>query len=78
MIGKINMYGRLKIQRVGRLSYQLCPHRQLSNDEDPAVAVCDDQCPLFGEPEEISPTETRLEICQGKVLKFSELIDERE
>lgn len=77
MEGIITIDGRLKIQRVGRSLYQFCPYA-LSTGEDPVLAICDDQCPQFSEPVTISPTETRLEICQGKILKFTDLKDERE
>jgi hypothetical protein len=78
MKGLITVEGQLKISRGKSFKHQFCPYRSVSvEDEFFMDAICTDHCPLFGEPESISPNEHRLELCHGKVLKFTELEDER-
>jgi len=92
--GLIDRKGQLKIERAGILKYQFCPYRNLSEVDDSTEAVCDDSCPLFGEPVLMTFTTqtgtplkithsieaekvTSFEICNGRMLKFTEFTDER-
>ena len=77
MKGLINQYGSLCIERKGVMKYQYCPNKSLNVEIEMIDAACGDYCPHFGEPETINPNETRIEICHGKVLKFTELEDKR-
>jgi hypothetical protein len=69
MTGTINKSGYLLIDRNGKMISQYCPKNE--------NAFCGDMCPLFGEPEQSSPIDVSLEICQGKVLHFTKIKDER-
>ena len=70
MIGEINMSGELMIKRYKHIRLAACPY---------SMPVCNDKCPLFGEPMPVGKTgkETDLEICK-KILKFTEFTDNRE
>lgn len=71
MKGRIDAGGVLYIERGTKLKKQECPYRP--------VAACNDKCPKFGNPQKKSDSSTwkYLEICDGAVLEFSELIDKR-
>ena len=73
MNGKIASSGVLFIERAGTLTEQACPFSSMSPS-----AFCGDNCPLFGEPQpHDNGNQTRIEICQGRILSFKKLIDER-
>lgn len=61
--------GFLKIARNnGEYTDQFCPTRE--------VVFCGTWCPLFGEIEEISGSQVRIPICQGRKLTFCEVRQE--
>ena len=74
MKGKINKIGWLEILRFGLMEVQLCPFTRETSDEEPRR--CGDQCPHFSEPVDWADGK-RIEICHGKKLYFTELVDER-
>ena len=76
MKGEISKEGNLKIMRGNKMQYQNCP-KTIETGQVQPYNPCGDWCPHFGEPENINPNETRIEICHGKVLKFTELEDKR-
>lgn len=69
MKGKIDKDGYLWIRRPGMLKPQTCPY---SGD------VCNDECPLFSEPEYYDENIATIAICNGNKLYFTELIDQRD
>jgi len=76
MKGEIDKLGNLIIDR-GQTKVQTCPFNSVATWDNQLESPCGDWCPHFGEPENINPNETRIEICHGKVLKFTELEDKR-
>ena len=61
--------GFLKIARNnGEYADQFCPTRE--------IVFCGTWCPLFGEIEEMSGSQVRIPICQGRLLTFSEVKQE--
>ncbi len=65
----IDARGFLKISRNNReYTDQFCPTRE--------VVFCGTWCPLFGEIEEMSGSQVRIPICQGRNLTFSEVRQE--
>jgi hypothetical protein len=89
MKGKIDSDDNLEIQRGEKYKEQCCLYQQ--EDSEGNDGPCGGWCPQFGEPEEdtdsvydknmvlseIPTGKTFLQICQGRVLEFDELIDER-
>lgn len=71
MKGRINKKGILEILRGRTYKRQICIR--------PDIMDCDDNCPMFGEPcKDFDGIHTyKLQICNGRVLEFTELIDER-
>jgi len=70
MIFRITERGILEIKRGSLFKTMICPK---SNRAEP----CKDDCPLFGEPEEINVVQDfsykeeiyiKLELCEGKIL----------
>jgi hypothetical protein len=94
MKGKIDSTGVLFIQRGSSLKPMKCRQAGIlaaGVNAGVVTATCDDDCPLFGEPEKTweftgdelqHKTETDegtwLEICQDRCLTFTEFEDERE
>jgi len=71
MNGKIGKDSSFYIERAGILKKQYCPYVE-------APTECADSCPLFGEPDYQTEEDlTVLELCNGKVLFFESLTDER-
>lgn len=70
--GKIDKKGDFFIERSKKkYQKQICPFNRRNY-------FCGDWCPHFGEPEEFPEYKIKyLQICQGRALRFSELIDER-
>ena len=74
MEGRIDICGELIIRRGTNENMQECPFK-FNNGEN---INCSDDCALFGEPSEVDPQgKIQLQICQGRVLYFDELIDKR-
>lgn len=75
--------GNLEIKRGKEYKGQYCLY-QPHQDEDEMV-TCGDWCPQFGEPEKVEINgggephghKFELKICQRRILKFDEFIDER-
>ena len=75
LVGKINVNGRLFIERKGAMKPQECNYRE---------RTCGDFCPHFGEPRSTDNSKdpeddakTELFICGGSVLIFDKLDDQR-
>jgi hypothetical protein len=67
MKGRIKSVGGLVIERKGKEIIQVCCYKN---------GYCGDHCPHFREPIEMGDV-TAVKICQGTVLEFEKLIDER-
>jgi len=69
MVGKIDQYGFLFIERGGKMERQDCPYTRHS--------PCGHSCVLFGNPDKIKDKTTFLSVCNGKVLVSDRFTDER-
>ena len=80
MKGKLNQNGILEIERAGKFKQMKCKKTAVPVlPEDILVDFCDDDCALFEEPEfhDGARPQWTLNLCEFKVLTFSELEDER-
>ena len=68
--GKIHRDGTLYIERAGKFKAQECRKTGWHGG-----SYCNDYCPHFGEPVQMGYVS--VSICEGTVLIFDELIDER-
>jgi hypothetical protein len=78
--GKINKRGVLEIERAGKFKPMKCKQGGLIATGIAgviALMACDDDCPLFEEPQPGSFGKVSIKICK-KILVFDEFIDERE
>jgi hypothetical protein len=75
MKGKINKDGTLLIaRRRGGYKIQVCPWQS----SQASTVYCGDECPMFGEPNEVVlGGDIALSLCEGMLLHFEELVDNR-
>ena len=71
MNGVISDKGYLHIERAGNMKQMDCVN-------DALECSCGDRCVMFGEPKPFdNGNEALLEICQGRILRFKNLVDHR-
>jgi len=81
MEGQITDDGRLLICRPrGTRNVEIsmgCYFSHLRQGQREQSLPCADICPHFGNPVEVDETHAILRICQGRILKFKRLYDQR-
>ncbi|MGA1846872.1 hypothetical protein [Deferribacter abyssi] len=75
MIAKIDEYGKLYLERAGKLKSQFCPF--VSTPENMTVE-CGDWCPFFEEPIKVPDNKVTAIFTCKRTIYVNKLIDERQ